>query len=223
MMVAASPPKERSVRLQLVLLLAASYALRVWLAFGGGQAFWPDEVRYGSSQAAVYDIAHGHLKAAFSELLGHADHVLFRWAGLPAASAEYFFHIKSQAFAACYFGLFSVGVIFLVWAIARRSGGDERESLWAAFFAASANSLFYYSRHYFPYDVALFELLLGLWFALGPWSPVNSLLTGVIAGLGFLTYNGYWLLAACGVVFQSLLGNSVGGAVLAKCAPGLDS
>jgi hypothetical protein len=204
---AASPPTERSVRLQLVLLLVASYALRVGLAFGGGQAFWPDEARYASSRAAVYEMAHGQIKTALSELLGHADHVLFRWAGLPAAAVEYFLHIKTPAFAACYFGLFSVGVVFLVWAVARRSGGSERESLWAAFFAASANSLFYFSRHYFPYDVALFGLLLSLWFGLGPWSAGNSLLTGIVAGLGFLTYNGYWLLAACVLSLHAVLGS----------------
>jgi hypothetical protein len=215
---AASPPIERSVRAQLALLLVVSYALRVWLAIGGGQSFWPDEVRFGSSQTAVYEIAHGQMRAAFSELLGHADHVLFRWAGLPAAAAEYLFNIKAPAFAACYFGLFSVGVVFLVWAVARRSGAGERESLWAALFAASANSLFYYSRHYLPYDVALFELLLGLWFALGPWSSGNSLLTGILAGLGFLTYNGYWLLAACVVSLHVFLGSGGRGRVWARAA-----
>ena len=46
----------------------------------------------------------------------------------------------------------------------------------------------------FPYDISLCAMLTALWLGLGRWSRRNSVLVGVAAGLGFLVYNGYWLL-----------------------------
>jgi hypothetical protein len=206
-MTAVAPPgTARSSRTRLAALLAASYGLRVWLAISGGQAFWPDESRYGISQQAAYELAHRHWRLALEALLGGAGHVFFRWVGLPVACVEYAVGGYHPALAACYFGLFSVGAIYLVWAVAKRAGGGESEALWAAFFAAASNSLFYYSRHYLPYDAALFAMLVALWLALGPWSPATALLAGIVAGFGFLTYNGYWLLGACVLVLYAAIG-----------------
>jgi hypothetical protein len=206
-MTAVAPPRAgRASGVRLAALLAISYALRVCLAFRGGQWFWPDEARYGIARDAAYEFAHRQWGLAFRSLLGGADHVLFRWIGLPVAAIEYLVGGNHPALAACYFGLFSVGVIYLVWAVALRAGAAEPEALWSAFFAAAANSLFYYSRHYLPYDAALFGMMLSLLLAVGPWSARRSFLVGVAAGLAFLTYNGYWLLGGCILCLHALLG-----------------
>ena len=188
------------------MLMAVSLGLRIWLAALGGQDYWPDEIRYNSSRDAVAALRHGQWDNAAQELLGHADHTLFRWFGLLPALVESLVGHNLPSIAAAYFGLYSVLVIFLIWAISRRAGGSEQEALWAAYLAACSNSLFYYSRHFFPYDVSLSLMLLGFWLGLGPWSWRNSIWVGLAASLGFLTYNGYWLIGGCILILHVLLG-----------------
>jgi hypothetical protein len=190
----------------LAAILAVSFALRLWLSELGGQDFWPDESRYTSARMAAQDLAAGHSRDALVDLFGHADHVLFRPACLPVALLENWIGGIHPLLVSAYLSLFSVGVIWLVWAVARRAGAPESEALWAAFLAAAANSLFLYSRFYLPYDVALFALMGALWLALGRASPTISILTGVVAGLGFLAYNGYWLLCAAVLILHTFLG-----------------
>ena len=181
--------------------------LRVSRALRGGQAWLrPDEARFGVSRDAAFNLAGGHWRAALEELLRGSDHVLFRWVGLPVAALELWVGGYHPALAACCFGVFSAGVVWMVGSIALRSGASASESTWAALFAAAANSLLYYSRHYFPYDISMFAMLVGLWLAVGPQSWRNSFLAGLAVGLGFLAYNGYWLLGACILVMHTLLG-----------------
>ncbi len=189
----------------LAAVLIASFGLRIWLACQGGQFFWPDEGRYLQARAAAADLAQGRWHAALEELFGHAEHTLFRVVGLPIALVEQAVG-PNPVLAGCYFGIFSVLAIYLVWAIARRAGAGESEGLWAALLAACANSLFFYSSHLFPYDASLCIMLGALWLALGPWSPHRSWLAGTMAGLGFLTYNGYWLLGGAVLIVHVLLG-----------------
>jgi hypothetical protein len=86
--------------------------------------------------------------------------------------------------------------IWLVWRLALRTGAGPREALVAALCMALSNSMFYYSRHLLPYDVAL---TLGLWALLVALRERPRQRTvffcGFLAGLTFLTYTGYWLLA----------------------------
>jgi hypothetical protein len=189
----------------LLALLLVAYGLRVWLACGGGQMFWPDEGRYVLSEIAAADIWQGHWHAAASQLLGQGQHTLFPDFGLVPALAERFTGLHRPLIAS-YFSIFSVLAILLIWAIARRAGAGEAEALWAAFLAACANSLFYYSRHFFPYDISLCAMLWALWLGMGAWSWRNSVLVGAVAGLGFLTYNGYWWLGGCVLILHALLG-----------------
>ena len=102
-----------------------------------------------------------------------------------------------------YYGLFSVGVIYLGLGHCPPRRRGNRSALWAAFLTACANCLFYYSRHFFPYDISLCALLGARWLGLGPWSRRNSLWVGVAASLGFLTYNGYWLLGGCVLILHT--------------------
>jgi hypothetical protein len=191
---------------KLVGILALSYVLRIWLAAGGGQLFWPDESRYSSAQKAAKAIAGGQWHEVLAQLFGHADHVLFRLASLPAALLEQALGSPHPMLVSAYFSLFSVGLIFLVWAVARRARASETEALWAAFFAAASNCLFFYARHFLPYDVALSILFLAFWFGLGSYSAVNSALVGVVVALGILCYNGYWLLGFTIAVLHVLFG-----------------
>lgn len=191
----------------LAAILAVSFALRMWLAAEGGQGFWQDESRYASAQSAAADLMHGRVADAAADLFAHADHVLFRSVALPGALLSYWAGGNHPLLVSAYFSLFSVGVIFMIWAVARRSGASESEALWAALLGASANSLFFYSRFYLPYDMAMLELMVALWLAVGRGSRANSMLTGAVAGCGFLTYNGYWLLAAVILSLHALRGN----------------
>ncbi len=199
---------ERHHRSLLVALLAVSFALRVWLASTGGQGYWPDEMRYSSaSREAAWQFAHGAPREAWLALIGTADHLLFKIAGVPVAFWE-LRHGNNGVLVASWFGFFSVLSIGMVFAIARTAGAGERESLLAAFFLAGASSLFYYSRHFFPYDLSLFFCLLATWLALGRAVWWRSALAGLCAGLGFLSYNGYWLLGGVVLVFHVLSGKS---------------
>jgi len=188
-------------------MLVVSLGLRFWLAGRGGQGFWPDEARYQSSEYAAAALVHGQWRAAAAQLLGRADHPLFTWVGLPPAVGELGYGPR-PALTACYFSLFSTLVIYLVWRVARRAGAGEREALAAAWLAACANSLFYYARHYFPYDPALALLLLALETALGPPATGRSFRAGVLTGLGFLTYEGYWLLGGAVLILHVVLGGA---------------
>jgi Dolichyl-phosphate-mannose-protein mannosyltransferase len=214
---AALPPGAKNCRRGLILVLAVAYALRVWLACEGGQLYWPDEKRYVLAEYAANDLWQGHWRAAASRLVGEGQHTLFPDFGLVPALAERFTGLHLPL-VACYFGLFSVLAIFLIWAIARRAGAGEEEALWAAYLAACANCLFYYSRHFFPYDISLCEILLAVWFGLGPWSWRNSLRVGAAAGLGFLTYAGYWWLGGCALLLHAFLGAGGPKRIIARSA-----
>lgn len=181
------------------IVLLASYALRVWLAWGGGQGYWPDELmRYGEARNAAYHLVHGDLHAAAPDLLGRADHQLFRWVALPPAIADVVW--GQNAFrSACYFALFSVSAIGLIWWVARRGGASEYEALLAALLAASMSTLFFYARHFFPYDVALCWMLIACGLGIREFNGLRvSFAVGLAAAIGFLCYNGYWL--SCGAV-----------------------
>lgn len=175
-----------------VAVLVISAGLRVVLALNGGQLFWGDEqIRYGSAQRAYLFFVEGNWSEGWREILANADHPLFRLWSLPAAAWQHHGG-ASHALAATYFSVFSVVALGLIWGIARRAGASEREAFWALLLAAGTNAFFFYSRHLLPYDMALCAMLAALWFALGGGS-CRLLGSGVLVGLGFLTYSGYWL------------------------------
>src|SRR4051812_22017349 len=155
-----------SPRLRLVLLLVVAFGLRLWLAAGGGLGYWPDEnIRYGETRNGAHALLAGDWSGAKRELLGHADHVLFRWVALPPALLDEALGPNSFR-ASAYFGLFSTAIIALIWGLARREG-DEDEALLAAVLAACSSALLFYSRHSLPYDAALALMLAGCWVGRG--------------------------------------------------------
>lgn len=192
----------------LLTILVFSGLVRLLLSWRGGQLFWPDEYRYFRSVAFSIALTQRHWGEAFNQILLNIDHTGFTWVGLLPALLQRAvlkllgMPLSSEALehtawvpALC-FSLASVLSIALVYAIARRVGASPAESTIAAVLLAASNTMFYYARHLFPYDTALVTLLLALWIGLAPrWSFWRSLLCGLIAGLGFLNYNGYWVLA----------------------------
>jgi hypothetical protein len=194
----------------LLSILAFSAALRVWIAYRGGQNYWPDESRYEFSLRSAADLRVGMPWAAFVEVFGHVDHVLFKAIGVVPAIAQSFG--APPWFAAAFFGFFSVAVIYLIARISLVVSGDEEEAILAAAVAACTSSLLYFSRHYFPYDACLCLALLGLYRGLAVPTPRGSFVAGFCISLGFLTYLGYWLF--CGVCLILVTVYRFGGAWL---------
>lgn len=188
----------------IALILTVSFALRAWIAWRGGQLFWPDEDRFEAVRSIARTLLGGEVRAAVDALLGHPDHLLFKAASLLPASLEILLGTPGWV-SALFFGLASTWVLWLVARVARAAGASEEESLVALLLAACTTSLFYYSRHYFPYDLSLGLLLLSLLAGLPePASRRHSLSAGIWAGLGFLCYNGYWTLAGAALVVHVL-------------------
>lgn len=195
----------RSHRWWIWIILCFSYVLRVYLCSHGGQYYWPDESRYNETRDAVYFLFHPAAGSAGGELLRHADHWFFRFICIPPALYEEAVG-NSPRVAACYFAAFSVLAIGLIYRVAKAAGASEREALFAAFFASASSTLLMYARHFFPYDAALCFLLAALLVNFGQVRIKTSFLVGVVASLGFLTYNGYWLLAGIILTLHCTLG-----------------
>jgi hypothetical protein len=173
-----------------------SFVLRVVLATRGGQFFWTDESRYGICRAAAAQFAEGRIRAGLDILFSSADHLLFKVIGVVPALLERPFG-NAPWIAAVFFGSFSVIVIYLVWRLVLKQGGSSLEALCSALLVAATSTFFYYARHIFPYDASLCFFLCAAICGLGP-GLRDSFGAGVLSGLGFLCYNGYWL--AGGVV-----------------------
>lgn len=197
----------RLARGWLLAILLVSVGLRLKLAGMGGQGYWPDENRYAVARQAVATALQGDWHTVAGLLLGSADHAFFRFLGLVPALLEHaFFRADAipPGFASGFFGLFGVGAIALIWFIARQETDDEPTATWCAFFYAGCVTGFFLGRHYFPYEPALCLLLLGWWLGLRSNSPRGHWLTGLVVGLGYLTYNAYWNLGAVILVFHVL-------------------
>jgi hypothetical protein len=185
-------------------LLGAALALRIILACHGGQQFWPDEGRFETARQAARWFLAGQFRSGSEVLFAHADHLAFKiLAVIPAL-------VEQAAYAplwvpALFFAAASAWVIWLVGRVARAAGADDIECLLATLLSASTNALFYYARSFFPYDLSLGFFLTSLLCAL-PSAPRfrRSLAVGLWAGLGFVTYNGYWTLAVLVVALHTL-------------------
>jgi hypothetical protein len=136
------------------------------------------------------------------------DHPAFRIVGVIPA----FFHVITASRAAqpvtemrypsgewlpaFLLSLASVASIALTYAIAYRSGASRRESFLAALLMFASASMLIYARHFFPYDASMAILLFALWIGLRTNdTPLLSFNVGLLSGFGFLTYEGYWLMA----------------------------
>jgi len=208
-------------RLGLLALLLLSLALRVVIVLHGGQRFWPDEFRYLQAVEAITQWRSGEQAAAACRILGSADHLGFKALMLLPAWAEG--HLKSSLpLPSLFLCLFSVANIGWAWCIPRRAGADEHEALWAATAMAASNTMFYWSRHLMPYDLALFWALASTWFAFGA-EPRrrDSWLAGLFGFAAFVTYAGSWSLVACILTVHVLAARRGWRTLLGRAAYGL--
>jgi hypothetical protein len=198
------PSRERiRTRVLLGALLVASAVIRVPLVWAPGHNYWPDEGLYRGFMAAA---VHGDGPAMRAALSDDGHHFLYRIAWILPDAIEYL--IKFERTPTFVFGTVSVVCVWLVYGIARRGGASPSEALVAAALMAASNTMFYYSRHFFPYDLALALALGGLFIGLGSSRVISPLFAGVFAALAIVMYPGYWTMAIT-VVPLAALGHAI--------------
>jgi len=192
-----------------------SALLRFDLVLRGGQLYWPDESRIlrtwvvlkRPTEALDYILHVGpmnpsHWFYTFLAIPFALVQALYMWLrGIPLDTETVKANLWVMALGTC---LFSVACIVLVYMVAKRAGASEYESLAAAVFLATANSMFYFSRHLFSYDAAMALALLALWIGLREGTLWRSFVCGLIAGLAFSAYNGYWTMAGLVVLAHAV-------------------
>lgn len=210
-------------------VLGAAVMIRAVLILRGGQYFDYDEFRYAAGAQIFELLSTGNIDAAVDALIKAPDHPGFRVVALVLA----FFHVASAWFAGwpvsemrhpsgewlptLLLSLGSVCAIGLTYALAHRLQASKRESLLAALLMLSSSSMLMYSRHLVPYDIALALLLFALWIGLRrDAGSMAAYAAGAIAGFAFLTYTGYWLLAAAVGAMQVAGGRRSVGRVLTR-------
>jgi len=93
----------------------------------------------------------------------------------------------------------------MVYAISRRAAATSAEALLAAFLMACSNAMFYYCRHFLPYDLSMALALFSLWLGIAEKTTRwVSLRCGLILGIAMLTYNGCWITGAVVLAFHVL-------------------
>ncbi len=192
---------------RLFALLSAAVALRVALVLRGGQYFDWDEYRYGFATIMFARLREGDVGGMVDVLFRYPEHPGFKLLGLIPASLH---AVAARAYghpiwdmryptgewiAALVFSLASVWSIGMVYAIARRAGAGDEESLLASFLAFASTNMVMHAPHFFPYDLSLAAFLSATWLAMSERTG-QSLAAGVAAGGAFAIYEGYWLLVA---------------------------
>lgn len=198
-------------------VLALAFTLRAVLVWRGGQLFWPDEDRFEIARKIAAALLDGRVHESVDLLFSHPDHLFFKVVALVPAAIESSAGLPGWV-SGLFFAAASTWVIWLVGRVARAAGAAPLQSLVSMVLAASATSLFYYSRHLLPYDLALGLLLVSLGTGLREvTTPRNSLLTGLWAGLGYFAYNGYWSLGGLLLVAHVLLALPQPRAMATRC------
>lgn len=183
-------------------ILLASIALRWILIAQGGLFFNPDEYRYNRAILLLHHLKNGELTEAGSLFFKYADHSGFMLVGaLPAAVQGILDTMgippeETMPVAAMLLSLFSVANLALVYAIARRTGRSQKESLLAMFLMACACTMYRYSRHLLPYDISIFFALAAILLVHGRRNFSRMVACGLCGFMVFMTYNAFWTLAA---------------------------
>lgn len=184
--------------------LLVSLLLRWLLILRGGQYYIADETRYEVSRDAARFVTQGQLGEALRQFTISPEHLAFKVVGIIPALVELVVG-PSLVLPAIFFSFFSILNIYLIYLLSQRGRASANEPVYALFFAASCLSLLYYSRHLFPYDMAMSFGLLALYLAtIRPQNIKTSLACGGLSFLCFITYNGYWALAGFAMVVNML-------------------
>jgi len=208
------PALEKSQHKYLIAgILLASILLRWLLIFQGGQYFFSDEERYQTSQTMTELLLQGKVREAGLQLFSTPEHLGYKLIGMIPALLERILG-PSLVIPAMFFSLFSVLNLYLIFLLSKRVSASPDDALLALTFASLSQCLFFYSRHLMPYDVAMTFGLLALYVGLaeGGRSPGISISCGFLSLLCFVTYNGYWTLAALAMLvhvthkFQTIQG-----------------
>jgi hypothetical protein len=185
-----------------IIILLASILLRWILIFQGGQYYFSDEQRYQTSQEMAELLLHGKVGEAGLKLFSTPEHLGYKVIGIVPALLERIVG-QSLVLPALFFSLFSVLNLYLIFLLSRRAGSSLSEALFALIFASLSQSLFFYSRHFMPYDVAVTFGLLALYFGLADKPGMGTSETcGALSSLCFITYNGYWILAGLAMLVR---------------------
>lgn len=183
---------------RLVVLLLIALGLRLGMIAQGGQYYIPDEERVKLAQYLVGTNTTDDMLSRIRRVLPR-EHTAYTLLAAPSAWlwAQFSDPITGEKAAASLLALCSVACIALVYGIARRIGASEDEAFLAAVFMTASSSLFYFARHFVPYDGSLMLALLALWVSMRPTQRMSYLvLSGMLLCSAFLVYNGYWLLVA---------------------------
>ena len=165
--------------------------MRVILCLSGGQYYWPDERRDNPDRMLQGLIDHDY-KEAFSGLDDPHRPVFTALAVIPVAVSRMTGR-QPTTVEALFFSMASVISIWLLAALARELGADDVESVLAAGLLALSTSFLYWSRHVQSYDLAMAFALAALLVGVRRGATVRRLyVCGVLGGLVFLTYPGYW-------------------------------
>ncbi len=197
-------------------VLLISLILRWILIFRGGQYYISDETRYEVSRDAAQFLLQGQVGEALKQFTISPEHLGFKVVGIIPALME---HIvgPSLVMPAMFFSLFSVLNLYLIFLLSQRTSASSNEPLFALVLAASCLSLLYYSRHLFPYDMAMSFGLLALYVGLAKNQTIKtSLACGGLSFLCFITYNGYWSLASFALLAPVLMNREVKTRILQK-------
>ncbi len=191
-------PHLRSIKFSqkhiVVSILLISLLMRWVLIFQGGQYYFSDEQRYLTSREVVQYLFQGQLNEAISRLFTLPEHLGYKIVGIIPAFVEHFIG-SSLVLPAIFFSLFSVLNLYLIFLLSQRISGETTEAIYALLISALSQSLFYYSRHLMPYDVAMAFGLLALYVGLPNRTAARfSLICGICCVSCFVTYNGYWTL-----------------------------
>lgn len=180
----------RAARYGLWSILIISVVLRAILCVSGGQEYWPDERRDNPDRIlqALIDRDYQEISSGLDDPHRPVFQVL---AVIPVAISRFTGHRPTVE--ALFFSLTSVVSIWLLAAIARELGADEVESLLAAGLLAISTSFLYWARHLMSYDLAMMFALAALLLGIRRGATAGGLYRcGLVAGLVFLTYPGYW-------------------------------
>ena len=219
-------PGKRAHRLFVAAVLALTLAIRLVLVSRGGQYFFYDEGKFGTSRDAAALLARGHVREALvfaiePHVNSYADHIGFKLFGI----VPQFLELRlggDDRISAGFFSVFSSLNVLLLAAIAGRLAGSRRAFDLTLVAGALSATLLIYSRFLVPYDLSLCFALLAIWIGVRrPAGYLRSVLVGSLSAWAFFCYYGYWQIAGIAVLLHALwLGGSLLGFVGRVAAAG---
>jgi hypothetical protein len=190
-------------------VLTLTLAVRIVLVARGGQHFFYDEAKFGTSTAAAAILADGNVSQAVVYAMephvgSYADHIGFKLFGILPELVENR-HGHNDHVPAYFFSAFSVLSVLLLAAIAYRLSGSIRAFDFTLLAAALSAALIMYARFLVPYDLSMCFALLAIWVGVRrPAGYLYSALVGILATWAFFCYYGHWQLAGMAVLIHAL-------------------